>query len=68
MLRNFFSLKHNQPCRLNACVIPDHTVTTLTVQIRSLNSVPTDVVKALIQQKFEVVSIEPAAETVYARN
>jgi len=46
------------------CTI-DHAVQTIEVQIRAINGVPLDVLKRLIQEKFEVVSIELTGATVY---
>lgn len=40
------------------CIVPDSQVTTLVVEIQSLNTVCPDVVKRLIQQRFKVVGIQ----------
>ena len=49
------------PVECGHCVTPDHFLSTFTITVRSMNHVSAEMVKELVQKKFEVVKAELAA-------
>lgn len=56
---------NGRPIGNGQTVAVDHTVQTYEIQIRSIHGVSQDVLKRLIQQQYEVVSIEQTDVVVY---
>jgi hypothetical protein len=58
---------NGKPIQDGQTVTVDHTVHTFTIQICSMGIVDADVLKRLIQQKYEVIDIAKTDETSYVR-
>jgi hypothetical protein len=59
--------KDGTPVASGHCVMPDHTTTTFTITLRSNYPVAPDVLKRLLQEKYEVVEIVPVEATTVVR-
>ena len=55
---------NGQPIPQGHCVVPDHSVQTFTVTIRSLRTLSPETIKNLIEKKFEVLDCEETAGTI----
>ena len=49
------------------CIVPDNHVDTFTLQIRSLNGVSADELKALVERRFEVSHIAHSSRVTIAK-
>ena len=56
---------NGRPIGNGQTVVVDHIVQTYEIQIRSINGVSQDVLKRLIEQKYEVVLIEQTDTVAY---
>ncbi len=48
-------------------VMVDHQITTITVKIRSMNTIDSSVVKRLLQQKYEVLTVAKSGQQIIAQ-
>lgn len=56
---------NGRPVRDGETVTVDHSIQTITVKIRSMGVVDTDIVRNLLQQRYEVLSIEKDDVTLF---
>ncbi len=59
--------KNGTHVAFNKCIVPDHSVQTFTVKVRSIGGVPANTIKRLIETRHEVVSIELIEDLIVVR-
>lgn len=55
------------PVETRNCIVPDNHITTFVVKVRGMRAVTAQMVKDTLEQRYEVVEIEPLAQVVVVR-
>ena len=49
------------------CVVPDHRITTVTIELRSISWIDAEVLKAAIERRYEVTDMEVTEQLIVVK-